>query len=142
MVTKRKQAGMDQRQLGVRVGTSQNIISLIESGKSGSSSFILKICKVLHIPVPTHFISEGQERWALLGHLLEEKSSPEFQAQLAALELRFVEELQRLDAAEVEEHKFRATATANIAPPTKRDGRPLRAADETPAEIAERKKKK
>ena len=75
--------GLTQKELGGRVGTSQAMISLIESGEVGSSEFILPICGVLGIPPPMHFDSEDQKVWSQLGHVLRHKSMRKFQRAMA-----------------------------------------------------------
>jgi transcriptional regulator with XRE-family HTH domain len=50
MVRARKDKELTQAQLAARVGTSQNMISLIESGEVESSQFVWPICKTLDIP--------------------------------------------------------------------------------------------
>lgn len=142
MVARRKGKQMTQSQLGARVGTSQNVISLIESGQLEGSSFILKICKVLRIPVPMHFTTKEQERWALLGELLAESSPKEFEATIGLLELRFADQLQQIEDEDPEPRAVRPAASLTLSVPQKRDARPLRAAEELPFEAAERKKKK
>lgn len=86
MVTARKAKRLTQKQVGARVGTSQNIVSLIESGEIESSSYILPICKYLGIAPPQFHESEDQRQWAQLGHLLRAKSPRQFKRALALVE--------------------------------------------------------
>lgn len=71
--------GMTQKELGARVGTSQNIISLIESGEITSSQFIGPICEVLKIPEPANFSNQAQVEWSRLGFILQHKDSQQFE---------------------------------------------------------------
>jgi transcriptional regulator with XRE-family HTH domain len=82
----RKQAELSQKELGARVGTSQNIVSLIESGEVTSSSYILPICKVLKIPPPMHFENEDDALWSQIGHRLRTKNMKQFRRALALVE--------------------------------------------------------
>lgn len=78
--------GLTQKELGARVGTSQNIISLIESGEVSSSQYILPISNVLGISPPQHHESERQRAWSELGHILEHKSTRKFERAMALVE--------------------------------------------------------
>ena len=82
----RKDADMTQKELGGRVGTSQNIISLIESGEVSSSTFVMPICRVLRIPPPMHFQDEDDATWSQLGHLLRTKNMKQFRRAMALVE--------------------------------------------------------
>jgi len=73
MLSARKDKGWTQEELGRKVGTSQNIISLIESGGVEASQFVLPICKVLKISPPMFFEEEWQKNWYRLGRLLREQ---------------------------------------------------------------------
>lgn len=86
MIAARKAKGLTQKQVGARVGTSQNIVSLIESGEVGSSSYILPICKLLGVAPPQHHESEDQRLWSELGHLLRTKNKKQFRHALALVE--------------------------------------------------------
>lgn len=86
MMRARKDQGFTQKELGARVGTSQNIISEIESGKVLSSGFIMPICKVLKIPPPMHFENEEDAAWSQLGHLLRTKNMKQFRRAMALVE--------------------------------------------------------
>lgn len=85
MVRARKDQNFTQAELGIRVGTSQNIISLIEAGEVTSSRFVLPICRVLKIPAPVHFESEAAKSWVQLGSLLRHKNMQQFEAMLAVV---------------------------------------------------------
>ncbi len=81
----RKDQGFTQETLGVRVGTSQNVVSLIEKGPPegiGSSKFILPICRVLSIPPPQHYEDDEVAAWSQLGSLLRHKNMRRFKATL------------------------------------------------------------
>jgi transcriptional regulator with XRE-family HTH domain len=86
MVTARRAKRLTQKQLGSRVGTSQNIVSLIESGEIESSSYILPICKQLGIAPPQFHESEEQKLWTQLGHMLRLKNRKQFRRVLALVE--------------------------------------------------------
>jgi transcriptional regulator with XRE-family HTH domain len=86
MVAARKAKRLTQKQLGARVGTSQNIVSLIEAGEIESSSYILPICKHLGIAPPQFHESEDQKVWTQLGHLLRLKNRKQFRRVLALVE--------------------------------------------------------
>lgn len=134
---------MDQKQLGARVGTSQNIISLLERGKLGSSSFILPICKVLRIPVPMHFVSTQQQRWALVGHLLEEAQPAQFESALKLFEGMVAAQLKAIEDAQIEEPGLVPVSSASLLVPQKADPtRPVRMSDETGVDALEKKKKR
>lgn len=78
MVRARKDKKLTQKELGGRVGTSQNIVSLIESGEVATSQFVLPICRVLGIPPPMFFSDDEQKTWSQLGHILRGKSMKKF----------------------------------------------------------------
>lgn len=82
----RKDQGFTQKELGARVGTSQNIISEIEAGTVQSSGFIMPICRVLKIPAPKHYESEDDAAWSQLGHLLRTKNMKQFRRAMALVE--------------------------------------------------------
>jgi len=86
MVVAREKRALTQTQLGSSVGTSQNIISLIESGGIGSSTFILPICRKLKIAPPQFYESDEQRLWAELGYLLQTKSKKQFRRAIALVE--------------------------------------------------------
>jgi transcriptional regulator with XRE-family HTH domain len=98
MIRTRKAKRLTQKQVGSRVGTSQAIVSMIESGEIESSSFILPICKVLAIAPPQHHGSEEQKQWSQLGHLLRMRSPKQFRQALALVE-SMLEEPERAEAA-------------------------------------------
>lgn len=85
MIRARKDHGMTQEQLAEAVGASQVMISKIESGAASSSTYILRICRVLKIPEPMHFANEEQREWSQLGHLLRRTSPDQYQAALRLL---------------------------------------------------------
>lgn len=70
MTRARKARGLTQEALGSKVGTSQVLISRLESGNLGASSFVLAICRELEIPEPQHFADDDQREWSQLGHVL------------------------------------------------------------------------
>lgn len=78
--------GLTQKELGARVGTSQNVISLIEAGEVTSSTFILPICDVLGIPPPMLYENEDQQLWSQLGRVLRHKSMRKFRRAMALVE--------------------------------------------------------
>lgn len=86
MIAARKAKNLTQKQVGARVGTSQNIISLIESGEIESSSYILPISKLLGIAPPQFHETEDQKSWAQLGHMLRMKNRKQFRRVLALVE--------------------------------------------------------
>lgn len=81
-----KGEGLTQAELAMKVGTSQNMISLIEAGEVVSSQFILPICEALSIPPPMHFAHEDQRTWSQLGHVLRYKSMKKFRRAMALVE--------------------------------------------------------
>jgi transcriptional regulator with XRE-family HTH domain len=85
-VRARKDAKLSQRELGAKVGTSQNMISEIETGGVSSSGFIGPICKVLKIPPPVHYEDDDQKAWSQLGHLLRTKNLSQFRRLMALAE--------------------------------------------------------
>lgn len=148
-VATRKAKKLSQDELGRRVGTSQNIISLIESGGVDSSQFVLPICRVLHIPAPMFFVNDAQRRWSIVGHRLEEVDPDQFAKALALFE-SMVPGAGSRDGTPPEpptpapavkpKAKARSVGRANVGLPESAS-RALRAADETPAEVAARKKR-
>jgi len=86
MVAARKAKKLTQKQLASRVGTSQNIVSLIEAGEVESSSYILPICKQLGIAPPQFHESEEEKHWSQLGHLLRLKNRRQFRRVLSLVE--------------------------------------------------------
>jgi transcriptional regulator with XRE-family HTH domain len=81
-VRRRKELGWTQEELGRRVGTSQNMISLIESGKVEASAYVAPICKELSIPFPTFYENEDQRVWSQMGHVLRNKNLKQFRRAL------------------------------------------------------------
>lgn len=86
MVRARKDHGLTQKELGAKVGTSQNMVSLIESGEVATSQYVLPICKVLSIPPPRFFESEDDAAWSQLGHVLRAKNMKQFRRAMALIE--------------------------------------------------------
>ncbi len=86
VIKARKNAGLNQSELAAKVGTSQNMISLIESNGVGSSTFVLPICKELKIPPPAFYASSDQKRWADLGHRLRLRDPKKFTLAMALAE--------------------------------------------------------
>ncbi len=86
MVRARKAQNYTQETLGAAVGLSQVMISKLESGESTSSSYVLKICRLLSIPVPAHFESEQQRAWAQLGRVLRAKRPGLYESTVALVE--------------------------------------------------------
>ena len=91
----RKAKQLTQQQLGEQVGTAQNIISLIESGRIEASSFVLQICRVLGIAPPQHYGDEGQKRWAELGWKLRNRKPKAFERMLELLTVMLEDDGQR-----------------------------------------------
>lgn len=98
MIKARKLKRLTQKQVGSRVGTSQAIVSMIESGEIESSRFILPICKLLGVAPPQHHENEEQKQWSQLGHLLRTRNPRQFRRALALVE-SMLEEPDRADAA-------------------------------------------
>lgn len=77
---------LTQTQLGQQVGTSQNMISLIESGAVGASTFVLPICRALGIPPPMFFENEEDRLWIQTGRVLRARDMEVFRRALAMVE--------------------------------------------------------
>lgn len=103
MYRARKAKHLTQEQVGARVGTSQNIISLIESGDVESSSYILPICKYLGIAPPQHHASEDQRQWSRLGHMLAVQSPRQFARALALVQSMIEESVEAEGEVETDE---------------------------------------
>ena len=59
----RKEKGITQKQLSIKVGVSGNYISMIERGlKNPSLSIIEKMARGLHVPLPELFTGGGQDQ--------------------------------------------------------------------------------
>lgn len=87
MERSRRAAKLTQRQLADKVRVSQNVISMIESGKVRQSKFILPICDVLKIPPPqVLFEDQVEQRWVEAGRRLRRLDPRVFEAQLEAVE--------------------------------------------------------
>ncbi len=78
--------GLTQAELAKRVGTSQNMISLIESGQVESSQFVMPISHVLKIAPPMHFDDDLMREWYETGYRLAYKSKKRLAAVLAFVE--------------------------------------------------------
>lgn len=78
--------GMTQAELGQRVGTSQNIISMLESGRIGSSQFVLPIARALGIPPPMFFEDEDDRAWIQIGRVLRSRDMEVFRRALGLVE--------------------------------------------------------
>jgi transcriptional regulator with XRE-family HTH domain len=87
MERSRRAAKLTQRQLADKVHVSQNVISMIESGRIKQSKYILPICDELKIPPPhVLFEDEVEQRWVEAGRRLRKQDPRVFQAQLEAME--------------------------------------------------------
>lgn len=89
MVRARRERGLSQEALGRIVGTSQNVISLIEKGPPdglGSSSFVQRICHALDIPLPQLHLDDDDKAWASLGRKLRATNLERFRAALRLVE--------------------------------------------------------
>lgn len=83
----RKERGLKQEDLGLRVGVSQNVISRIESGIQAASSAVIPICNFLKIPPPiAMFDDELDQRWHEAGRRMRARNPEMFAAQVAAME--------------------------------------------------------
>lgn len=78
--------GMSQKQLADLVGCSQVMISKIEDADR-SSKYIRRICRVLHIELPQHFVDERARRWSELGRLISHRDPDSYKIHIAQLEL-------------------------------------------------------
>lgn len=85
MVRARKAHGLSQEQLGDKVGLSQVMISKLESAQA-SSTYIMRICRVLHIQPPEHYENEDQKQWANLGRVLRARKPEQYRRALALVE--------------------------------------------------------
>jgi transcriptional regulator with XRE-family HTH domain len=86
MKAAREALGLTQAELGIRVGVSQNVISLIESGGIGASQYIIPICRLLKIHPPTFFESPEDQAWVRLGRTLRSRSPAVFRQALGMVE--------------------------------------------------------
>lgn len=86
MARARKDHGMSQEDLGQKVGSSQAMISKIESGESGSSKLVRPICVLLNIPLPEHFTDEAERAWVQAGRVLRHRNPEQAKATLALVE--------------------------------------------------------
>ncbi len=80
-----------QEELGRLVGTSQNMISLMEKGLADggidSSQFVLPVCHVLGIGPPVHFGSDAFKAWVEIGYLMEMSDVRQLEAMLRMITL-------------------------------------------------------
>lgn len=86
MVRARKDHGLSQEQLGEKVGISQPMIAKIENGTSESSTYILRICRVLGIAAPQKFADDWSRKWSELGHVLRNKNAAQAEAAMKLVE--------------------------------------------------------
>jgi transcriptional regulator with XRE-family HTH domain len=86
MKAAREALGLTQTELGIRVGVSQNVISLIESGGIGASQFVIPISRLLKIHPPTFFESPEDQAWVQLGRTLRSRSPAVFRQALGMVE--------------------------------------------------------
>ena len=100
----RKAAGMTQRDLGAAVGATQAAISLIESGGSGSSSLVLRICRKLEIPPPLVLDDALERRWLEAGRALRSRRPNLFESQLAFVESAVAEFSQQEQTEDGKQH--------------------------------------
>jgi transcriptional regulator with XRE-family HTH domain len=70
MIKARKARGWSQDVLADKVGLSQPQISNIESGEASGSSYVMRICRVLGIAPPEHFVDEFDRTWQRLGRTI------------------------------------------------------------------------
>lgn len=82
----RQGLGLTQSELGSTVHTSQNMISNIESGQVGSSTFIMPICRTLRIPPPSWYEDEDDRAWAETGRILRARDMEVFRRALSMVE--------------------------------------------------------
>jgi transcriptional regulator with XRE-family HTH domain len=104
MARARRDQGLSQAQLGDTVGLSQVMISKIESGESSSSTFILRICRRLQIPTPSHYADEESRHWSELGHVLRHGDPEQYEAMMRMIETV----TRRIQEAQTEAHEAAA----------------------------------
>lgn len=97
----RKAAGLTQRDLGAAVGATQAAISLVESGGSGSSSLVLRICRKLEIPPPLVLEDALERRWLEAGRALRSRRPHLFESHLGFAEAAIAE---LSDAPKIKQH--------------------------------------
>lgn len=81
--------GLLQKELGAKIGTSQNTISMIESGEVSSSKYVLRICRILRIPPPQHVestLDADMQRWLERGQRLYAKDPEKLKQFLVLVE--------------------------------------------------------
>lgn len=102
MIEARERRGLSQERLGNMVGTSQNMISLIESGAVRGSKYVLPIARKLGIRLPVHHGGdEDQQTWSALGQLLASKSAKQFRQAMALVEAMVEDQTEDEDEAHV-----------------------------------------
>lgn len=79
--------GWSQAELAQRVGTSQNMISNIESGSVRASQFVMPICEQLGINPPMFYLDEDDRSWIQLGRVLRARDMEVFRRALALVEV-------------------------------------------------------
>lgn len=52
---------------------SQAVISRLESGDIASSRLVVPICRILDIPLPSHYVDDTERKWIELWRRLNEK---------------------------------------------------------------------
>lgn len=82
----RTAAKLTQVELGRRVGTSQAMISDLESGNVEASQFVLPICRELEIHPPTWMEDEAERAWLRLGRDLRTRDEALFRRALSMVE--------------------------------------------------------
>lgn len=85
MARARKAHGMSQDDLAAKVGVSQVMISKLENTQT-SSTYIMRICRVLGIQPPEHYESEEQKNWSNLGRVLRARKPEQYRRALALVE--------------------------------------------------------
>ena len=86
MVRARKEHGLSQDGLAKLVGSSQPLISKIESGLVGSSELVRPICDALSIPEPNNFANEDDRAWVQLGRLLRARNPEQYRRATSLVE--------------------------------------------------------
>ena len=99
MVRARKDHGWSQENLAEKVGSSQAMISKIESGEARTSTLVMPICRALGIPPPEHFVDEFEKEWQRLGRALRYRNEQQARAARSLIEsmVRQYEELDKLE---------------------------------------------
>lgn len=86
MVRARKDHKWSQDKLADKIGSSQAIISKIESGEVRTTSLVMPICRVLGIPPPEHFVDEFEKEWVRLGRALRYRNESQARAARTLIE--------------------------------------------------------